>query len=179
MNNTNNTRQQILTYIQKVTMTTPTEVGTHFDLSRQMVHRHLNTLVETEKIKKIGSAPKVFYTAISDNTKASNYQINTDIQNCITKNFFFIEPTGVELSGIGGFEKWCRKRHFDITQKANEFVKIIEKYQKKKQDDLLDASGKMNKTFADDCCVDKLFYFDFYAVEIFGKTKMGQKLLYP
>jgi len=89
-----------------------------------------------------------------------------------------IEPAGTELSGINGFEKWCNKRNFDINKKAEEFRKITEKYQKKKDNDLLDASKKMNTTFGKNCCVDKLFYFDFYEVEIFGKTKMGQKLLY-
>jgi len=89
-----------------------------------------------------------------------------------------IEPAGTELSGINGFEKWCNKRNFDISKKAEEFKKIIEKYQKKKDNDLLDASKKIRKTFGKNCCVDKLFYFDFYEVEIFGKTKMGQKLLY-
>ncbi|SMN13279.1 hypothetical protein BHECKSOX2_268 [Bathymodiolus heckerae thiotrophic gill symbiont] len=93
-------------------------------------------------------------------------------------NFFFIDPTGMELSGIDGFEKWCNKRSFNISQKANEFRKVIEKYQKKKHNDLLDVSGRINKTFGENCCVEKLFYFDFYAVEVFGKTKMGQKLLY-
>ncbi|SMN17224.1 hypothetical protein CRYPA_1015 [uncultured Candidatus Thioglobus sp.] len=37
----------------------------------------------------------------------------------------------------------------------------------------MDASHKMSKTFGKNCCVDKLFYFEFYTVEIFGKTKMG------
>ncbi|WXU00512.1 MAG: hypothetical protein Ctma_1236 [Catillopecten margaritatus gill symbiont] len=178
MNNTHNTRQQILAYIQNTNIISPAEVGAHFDISRQMAHRHLKNLVEAGKIKKIGSAPKVFYTAIEDSTKVSDYQIEDDIRKLVAENFFFIEPTGAELSGIDGFEKWCHKRNFEVSQKANEFGRITKKYQKKKQDDLLDASSKMRKTFADDCCVSKLFYFDFYAVEIFGKTKMGQKLLY-
>jgi len=54
-----------------------------------------------------------------------------------------IEPAGTELSGINGFEKWCNKRNFDINKKAEEFRKITEKYQKKKDNDLLDASKKM------------------------------------
>ncbi|MBT3195435.1 MAG: winged helix-turn-helix transcriptional regulator, partial [Candidatus Ruthia sp.] len=172
------TRQQILTYIQNSDMTSPADINTQFDINRQMIHRHLKKLVEMGFIKKIGSAPKVFYTAITDDTTISDYQINTDTKSIVDKNFFFIEPAGTELSGINGFEKWCNKRNFDISKKAEEFKKVIEKYQKKKDNDLLDASKKMNTTFGENCCVDKLFYFDFYAVEIFGKTKMGQKLLY-
>lgn len=159
-------------------MVSPADINTQFDINRQMIHRHLKKLLEMEEIKKIGSAPKVFYTVVNDNTVISNYQINAETKNIIDKNFFFIEPAGTELSGIDGFEKWCKKRNFDISKKAEEFKKITQKYQKKKDNDLLDASKKMSKTFGKDCCVDKLFYFDFYAVEIFGKTKMGQKLLY-
>ncbi len=48
----NNTRHQILKYIQDSNMVNPTEIGTHFDISRQMVHRHLKSLVEADKIKK-------------------------------------------------------------------------------------------------------------------------------
>lgn len=172
------TLQQILAYIQSSNMTSPTEVGAHFDISRQMAHRHLKKLVETGKVKKIGSPPKVFYTTVNEDMRALDYQIDAKIRKTIAENFFFIEPTGKELSGVDGFEKWCQKRHFAIAQKANEFGRITEKYQKEKQDDLLDASSKINKTFGDNCCVDRLFYFDFYAVEIFGKTKIGQKLLY-
>ncbi len=174
----NNTRHQILKYIQDSNMVNPTEIGTHFDISRQMVHRHLKSLVEADKIKKIGSAPKVFYAVINKDTTIADYQLDIKTQNIIVKDFFFIEPTGEELSGINGFEKWCSKRGFDINRKANEFRQVIEKYQKKKKNDLLDASKKINKTFGNNCCVDKLFYFEFYAVEIFGKTRMGQKLLY-
>ena len=174
----NNTRHRILKYIQDADMVNPTGIGVHFDISRQMVHRHLKGLVEADKIKKIGSAPKVFYAAINQNTPTINYQLEVEVQEIIAKDFFFIEPTGEELFGINGFERWCSKRDFNINQKASEFKRVIEKYQEKKKNGLLDASKKINKTFLDDCCVDGLFYFEFYAVEIFGKTKMGQKLLY-
>ncbi|CAC9502472.1 hypothetical protein [uncultured Gammaproteobacteria bacterium] len=142
----NNTRHQILKYIQDSNMVNPTEIGTHFDISRQMVHRHLKSLVEADKIKKIGSAPKVFYAVINKDTTIADYQLDIKTQNIIVKDFFFIEPTGEELSGINGFEKWCSKRGFDINRKANEFRQVIEKYQKKKKNDLLDASKKINKT---------------------------------
>ncbi|SMN12071.1 hypothetical protein SPBRAN_280 [uncultured Candidatus Thioglobus sp.] len=159
-------------------MASPADVSAYFELSRQMTHRHLKHLVESGKIKKVGSAPKVLYAAINDNTIISNYQIDTETRQIIAQEFFFIEPTGTELSGIDGFEKWCHKRQFDIGKKAQEFKQVIEKYQKKKKSGLLDATNKINKTFGNDCCVSQLFYFEFYAVEIFGRTKMGQKLFY-
>ena len=184
MNNKDNkstktsTQQQILTYIKNSDMVSPADINTRFDINRQMIHRHLKSLLEMGEIKKIGSAPKVFYALENKNTIISDYAINAQTRDIVDQNFFFIEPAGTELSGINGFEKWCDKRNFDISIKAEEFKKVTEKYQKKKADNLLDASAKMKTTFGKNCCVKKLFYFDFYAVEIFGKTKMGQKLLY-
>jgi len=37
------------------------------DINRQMIHRHLKKLAEIGYIKKIGSAPKVFYAVIINN----------------------------------------------------------------------------------------------------------------
>ena len=176
--NKSSTQQQILAYIKNSDMVSPADINSQFDINRQMIHRHLKKLLEMGEIKKIGSAPKVFYTLANENTVISYYQINAKVKDIVDQNFFFIEPSGTELSGINGFEKWCKKRNFDISKKAEEFKKVTEKYQKKKADHLLDASHKMKTTFGKNCCVDKLYYFDFYAVEIFGKTKMGQKLLY-
>ena len=172
------TRQRILVYIQNSDMVSPVDINEKFNINRQMIHRHLKTLLEAGEIRKIGSAPRVFYTEINDDNTIQNYQIKAETKDLVDNNFFFIEPAGMELSGIKGFEKWCKKRHFDIGKKAEEFKKITQKYQKKKSNDLLNASQKMLKTFGSNCCVNKLFYFEFYAVEIFGKTKMGQKLLY-
>jgi len=152
------TRQQILTYIQNSDMTSPADINTQFDINRQMIHRHLKKLVEMGFIKKIGSAPKVFYTAITDDTTISDYQINTDTKSIVDKNFFFIEPAGTELSGINGFEKWCNKRNFDISKKAEEFKKVIEKYQKKKDNDLLDASKKMKNFWQKLLCRQTLLF---------------------
>ncbi|KAA0444243.1 MAG: winged helix-turn-helix transcriptional regulator [Candidatus Thioglobus sp.] len=178
MNTKDTMQKRILQHIQDKSVITPTAISAHFAISRQMVHRHLKNLVDAAKIKKIGSAPKVFYTPTSDSAGVSDYKISAKTKAIIKQEFFFIEPTGTIFSAVDGFEKWCQKRHFDISQKAREFAKISQKYQNQKSQGLLDASSKISKTFGKNCCVNQLFYFDFYAVEIFGKTKMGQKLLY-
>ena len=60
--NKSSTQQQILTYIKNSDMVSPADINSQFDINRQMIHRHLKKLLEMGEIKKIGSAPKVFYT---------------------------------------------------------------------------------------------------------------------
>ncbi|SMN17223.1 hypothetical protein CRYPA_1014 [uncultured Candidatus Thioglobus sp.] len=91
MKHTNNerkkpsTRQQILTYIQKSDMVSPVDINTQFDINRQMIHRHLKILLEAGEIRKIGSAPKVFYTAINNNAVIPSYKINAETKGVINK----------------------------------------------------------------------------------------------
>ncbi len=174
----NNTKDKILTYISTIGIIKPADIYANFAINRQMVHRHLKSLLDSGQIKKIGHAPKVFYSPANENDKTHSIEFNLELKQVIEEQFLFIEPTGVELSGISGFVLWCAKRGFDTQKKAKEFSKIIQKYQKIKKNGLLDATSKINKTFAKNTCVDKVFYFDFYAVEVFGKTKTGQQLLY-
>ena len=172
------TKNKILEFISTTNSVKPADIYAHFSINRQMVHRHLKNLLRDGKIKKIGSAPKVFYRVADNNITQKNIIIDHKYSQIIATEFLFIEPTGVELSGIQGFISWCEKRDFDYQQKAVEFSKIIAKYNKTNELNLIDATHKINKTFANNSCVNQLFYYDFYAVEIFGKTKMGQQLLY-
>lgn len=172
------TREQILDFIQSSNMTKPVDIYLHFEINRQMVHRHLKRLLEEGKIQKVGSAPKVYYARVERKESVTMPTFDAQTAQIIAQAFFFVEPTGMRLSGVEGFVSWCQKRQFDVAKKAGEFVAITQKYQRKKNNDLLDATYKIQKTFGNDCCVNSLFYFDFYAVEVFGKTQMGQKLLY-
>jgi predicted amidophosphoribosyltransferase len=54
----------------------------------------------------------------------------------------------------------------------------LEKYNHyRRPDGLIDGTEKIKKTFAGSC-LNKLYYLDFYSIERFGKTKLGQLLLY-
>ncbi len=142
-----------------------------------MIHRHLKSLLEDGLIKKNGKAPEVFYSAINKKNK-KEYIFSDKIKNVLDKEFYFIDPKGLEFFGSNGFVVWCQNRGFNIRKKSEEFLKIYKKYKKVRKNNLLDASSKIQKTFGKKQCVKKLFYYDFYSIEIFGKTKIGQRLLY-
>ncbi len=174
----NKTKDKIYEYLKKNGVKKPNDIFYHFSINRQMVHRHLKKLLVEKKIQKIGSAPHVFYSILEKKNTLANFSFNQKIEKILEQEFYYISPIGKEYFGKTGFILWCQKRNFDIQKKATEYLKIFQKYQKIRKNNLLDATFKIKKSFGKNICVEKLFYFDFYSIEIFGKTKIGQKLLY-
>jgi predicted amidophosphoribosyltransferase len=72
---------------------------------------------------------------------------------------------------------WCTKRNFDANQKSKEYVETFKKFETYKKKGLISGMYKMKHTFKD-VCLDEVFYLDFYSIEVFGKTKLGQMMLY-
>jgi predicted amidophosphoribosyltransferase len=81
------------------------------------------------------------------------------------------------LAGLDGFFVWCQERKLDPVKTAITYKKTVNKYQKYAKQGLIDGMYKMKSTF-DEVALNKVFYIDFYATEIFGKTKLGQLLLF-
>ncbi|MCL4417167.1 MAG: hypothetical protein M1365_10790 [Actinobacteria bacterium] len=102
---------------------------------------------------------------------------NQDLFDKINENYLYITPTGESKEGWTGFLAWCEKTKQDPIKTANEYITTIKKFDKFKKNDLIDGMPKMKNTFKD-VFLDKLFYLDFYSIERFGKTKLGQTLLY-
>lgn len=169
------TRTKILDILKKEVIR-PIDLADKIGLSRQMVQRHLKEMLEKGLIEKIGSSPKVFYKIKSNNQKVSSVVFVKEIVDILNTHFYHITPGGKELVGKDGFISWCIERNFDIQKKSREFLGIMEKYQRLRKNDLLDATSKLKNTFSKGA--DELYYYDFYSIEVFGKTKMGQKLLY-
>ncbi len=172
------TAEKIFRYIATKGSVRPTEIADAFLLNRAMVHRHLKRLLEEGKIVKEGAAPLTFYkVATHDDMKEARADFGREERRIIDENFLFISPAGKKMEGVAGFALWCRERGFDIVKKKAEFIRVYEKYRALRKAGLLDATQKIKKTFPD-ACVTALYYCDFYSVEIFGKTKLGQMILY-
>jgi predicted amidophosphoribosyltransferase len=65
----------------------------------------------------------------------------------------------------------------NIQKTAQCYAEIIHKYHAYRRGGLIDGTYKIKASF-DEIALDKVFYMDFYSVEIFGKTKLGQLLLF-
>ena len=81
------------------------------------------------------------------------------------------------MKGTKGFLFWCTEQKMDIQKTAVRYVETIQKYHSYRRGGLIDGTYKIRSSF-DDVALDKVFYVDFYSIEIFGKTKLGQLLLF-
>jgi hypothetical protein len=64
-----------------------------------------------------------------------------------------------------------------IEKVAPEYVETLKKYSSFKEGGLIDGMDKFSSTFKE-FGLDEVFYLDFYSIERFGKTRLGQLLLY-
>jgi len=167
-----NTQNQILAFIEMRGEATVKGLAEEFSFSREMIHRHIKTLCSTNKIKKIGSAPRVFYVPAQE--KETVVSVKSDI---IDENWLEILPNGEFQFGAEGFGSWCIKRNFNILEKIDEYEKIYFQKEKLKKNELIDATNKLTKTFSQNY-LEKIWYVDFYSWEIFGKTTLGKLILH-
>ena len=172
------TSQKIIDYIKTRHQATAGELTGFLAISEQAVFRQLANLIAEEKLTKIGRPPKVFYL-IKEKAIES---INTDKipdhwKKSIEENFMTVTPLGERKEGLEGFAFWCQKTNQPFERMAELYYQTIKKYQPLKKSGLIDGMEKIKRTFGT-VYLDQLFYLDFYAIEVFGKTKLGQLLLY-
>jgi len=153
------------------------ELAIALGISRQAIFKQLNKLVEKGEITKLGRAPKVFY-AIAEKKESSNKkEVMVPQFNLIEKNYLFISPLGEVIYGMKGFQEWCERNGFDVVKFAHKYEEIFKKNEQFRVHDLIDGMPKMKSTFKE-VYLDEVYYLDFYSIEIFGKTKLGNLLLY-
>lgn len=175
------TGNKVVEYIKTHDRVRPHDLVREFGLSHMAIHKQLNRLLDTRIISKIGKPPLVYYY----------YKINTDYlkkslidtnhgKEKIDKWYLYISPSGKILQGFDGFIQWVRD-----TKQENQFPQLVSEYIKTRESTnklfssfgWIDATHKIVNTFPD-VSIDKLLYQDFFALPKFGKTKLGQMVLY-
>ena len=177
-----NTSKKILEYIQEQGQVTGSELVDYLSITDRAVRKQLKSLLDNNKLVKTGKPPKVYYSIRPDaiTTEKEDDQsksIDKKILRTIMDNFLYITPRGNMLEGLDGFIVWCQERELNPIKSATIYQQTINKYQKYRKQGLIDGMYKMKSSF-DDVSLDKVFYIDFYAIEIFGKTRLGQLLLF-
>ena len=171
------TSDKIISYITDKGQVSGNELANYLSITTRAVRKQLNNLLEEDRVYKIGRPPKVFYLIKPEQEKAQHEIVRGDLKNIIEDNFLVITPSGERAEGFDGFIYWCKKQNLPIGKTAIEYEKTLRKYALYKKDGLIDGMYKIKKTFHE-VNLDKLFYLDFYSIERFGKTKLGQLLLY-
>lgn len=152
------------------------------DASKQAIHLSINKLLENNTVVKFGRVPKTIYRLLDKEiVDKPSFQIEDQSKvQYLTENFLMITEIGKVLFGAEAFMRWCFQRKLPFEKTIDEFIKTREKYESY-YDELGIISGKtklINTKGYDKIYLDEVFYLDFYAIERFGKTKLGTILHY-
>ena len=152
------------------------------DVSKQAIHVALNQLLEQEIIVKFGRTPKTIYRLKVEQTLVAPdfTNISSENQDYLAKNFLLITEIGKMLEGVEGFSLWCKQRKLPLEKTIDEFLKTKLKYDAYfNANGIIDGKEKLLNTKGYDVIyLDEIFYLDFYAIERFGKTRLGTLLHY-
>jgi hypothetical protein len=91
-----------------------------------------------------------------------------------------ITETGEMLTGVNAFAKWCQQRQLPLEKTITEYLHTKQKYLTYYNEiNIINGKEKiMNTKGYDKIYLDDIFYLDFYAIERFGKTRLGTLLHY-
>ncbi|MBI3601845.1 MAG: winged helix-turn-helix transcriptional regulator [Candidatus Omnitrophica bacterium] len=171
-----NTSQKILEYIAQNPQTSPKDLYNLLNIGPRAVFKQLKVLCEKGLIQKLGRPPKVFYTLTDPKEQPQIFLLDEQTRDVIEKNFYYVSPLGQQETGVNGFRAWCAKQNLDAAKTAKEYALTMAQYGQYQKEGLIDGMPKMRSTFKE-IALDRLFYLDFYAIERFGKTRLGQLVL--
>jgi len=152
--------------------------------SKQMVHIALNQLIEEGQLQKLGRTPKTVYKIPS---AASNMQKNKTVsiftaqeEDYLQDHWLQVTATGDLLEGAAAFNYWCNQRKEPLLKTLAEYQKTRIKYDAYfEEDGSINGMEKLRNTKGyENIWLDDLHYMDFYAIERFGKTRLGTLLHY-
>ncbi|MBZ1356500.1 MAG: winged helix-turn-helix transcriptional regulator [Candidatus Nealsonbacteria bacterium] len=173
------TSHKIINYLKENKQASGSELADFLNISDRAVRKQLKNLLDEGIVYKAGKPPKVFYL-IKKNQSAhiTNLFVLSDRnKRIIEENYLIITPSGERKEGAEGFIYWCNKNNLDISKIADDYIKTFEKYNKYKKEGVIKGNDKFQNTFKE-VFLDDVYYLDFYNIERFGKTKLGQLLLY-
>ena len=158
------------------------EMADRMDVSKQAIHVALGQLLEADEVVKFGRTPKTIYRLKAKEKTDSILIANVTDENLdfLNNHFLLITETGTILTGINAFTKWCLQRQLPLEKTIDEYLKTKEKYFGYYNNiNIIDGKEKiLNTKGYDKIYLDEIFYLDFYAIERFGKTRLGTLLHY-
>ena len=171
------TSKKIIEFIKKNKQATAHQLVEYLKISPRAVFKQLKNLLDKKVVYKSGVPPIVYYYLTDKQPIDSEVKISALIKRTIENNYYLISSAGEIKKGWDGFIYWCNKNNQEIAKTANDYIKTIKKYDQFKKNGLINGLKKIKNTF-ENVYLDQLYYLDFYSIERFGKTKLGQQLLY-
>lgn len=163
----------VLAEIKKFGPIRSSELSVKLDISTKNLYKHLKRLLDEELIRKTGQTPKVYYM--------SNYGESVPLDSSslddllIEQNYIYVSPMSKMVRGVEGFSTWCKKNNFEVEKEKQLFVKKFKEINSLRKNGVISARHKLVESKnKQDIFLDHLYYGDFYTVDHFGKTKLGQ-----
>ncbi len=175
-------KDKIELYIQEHSQARVDDLWRHFKLSRVLIHKYLKELLSEGKVARVGKPPLVFYLYLNGDIGATKegIEISDKLTKAIDSSYLYVTPMGEIVYGIEGFRRWVSdiKENTHLVDLAKEYVKT-----RTQADSFLNRYGYINatdrlKSIFPETKLDHLYYLDFYSLPKFGKTKLGQLVLY-
>jgi hypothetical protein len=168
-------QNKVVKFLQKHPQSTVHELVVALNLSRQYIHKILLELIANEVVFKTGTPPNVYYNAVENQTLKNPISIDYATEKLLKENFIYVNALGELLEGYEAMSYWCERQKLDLSKTIDEYLETIEKYHKHFNDNqLINGTGKIKSTIGiNQIGMDDLYYLDFYAIERFGKTKLG------
>jgi phosphoribosylpyrophosphate synthetase len=175
-----NSKGKVLAYLKKYGASNVHTLAEQLHFSRQYIHKLLNTLEEEKQIHKSGLAPHVFYNIQNKIEQVASIAITHQQEIFLAEHFIIINEIGKLLEGFDAMQYWCKKQNLPVGKTLEEYIATRQKYLNYYNDHhLIDGIEKLKTTKGiGEIGVDQLFYLDFYAIERFGKTRLGTLMHY-
>lgn len=171
------TSQKIVNYLENHRQANAQELADYLEITDRGVRKQLLVMMKKGILTKKGHPPVVYYQLSPAPIKESEGSLSIDATNVINHNFLFITPTGEKLEGTNGFEAWCQKHNLPFVKTSREYVAMLKKFGQYKKQGFINGLSKLKGMYKQ-VYLDNLYYLDFYSIDRFGKTKLGQLLLY-
>ena len=172
--------EKIIALLRKKEMSTVEEVTQLTGFSRQYIHKLLDRLIDKGDVEKNGKTPHVFYRLVDIELKESIPTISLENERFLNEHFMLVQAMGNLLNGVEAMQYWCRIQGLDFDKTVEEYVETRKKYLDYfNKNGFIDGIQKLKNTKGiKEIGVDYLYYFDFYAIERFGKTRLGTLMHY-
>lgn len=173
-------REKIIRLINNSESISVVQLVNKLKISRQYIHRVLNELEEDGLVKKMGVPPKVFYSVVNEKVESESTIINFEQEKFLKEHFIIIDALGQLLEGFDAMKYWCLRQQLPIEKTTNEYIETRKKYLNfYNATNLIDGTQKLTGTNGiGKMGVDEVYYLDFYAIERFGKTRLGTLMHY-
>ncbi len=173
-------KEIIIKYLEKNGQSRIPELLTVLGISRQMAHRILLQLTEDGKIIKTGKAPRTYYSLVEETPPvySATKQVAGENEEFLQQHFLLITELGKRLEGIEAMKFWCARQKLPFEKTMDEFIATRKKYLSYfDKNQFIPGIEKLRTTKGFTAVgPDDLYYLDFYAIERFGKTKLGTLL---